>query len=192
MLPSSQSAAFNPHPGYIAGRNYGLLPISGQPVAFNAIDVIYFQIVVLTRPLKFSGGTLYVVTGGVGSSVKAAIWANSPVSHRPLGAPLFADNTGVATTSSSAAVALALGSGTLPEGFYWIGSKTTGTPPTVVASAAYDQRLAFLAGIASGSPATHTFRLADTYSSNMPTIAEGAAFTNHGAGVPIFSLTSAA
>ena len=179
------------HPGYIAGRSYALHESSGQSLAPAAIDTIYFGLIVIRRALTFNGGTMWVVTGGAGSSVKTGIWANSTVSNRPLGAPLFKDDTGVATTGSGTGVALALGSGTLLPGFYWIGTKTTGTPPAVVSFPAYHQAVGYYTGLVSGTPNTHTIRYADTYSNNMPTLAEGASFTNHGAGAPMFSLTSA-
>lgn len=144
--------------------------------AIAAIDTIYFYPYLCPVTTTFINGRIYVVTGGAGSSLKAGIWANSTVSNRPLGAPLYKDDTGVASTSSSTDAVIALGSGTLTIGvLYWIGVKTTGTPPTVYGNPTTSQLLNTLAG---GTASWHSsLAYADTYSNAMPTIAESAVFT---------------
>lgn len=176
---------------FIAGRSYALAVSGNSNNSVSAVDQVYLYPFYIDKPFSFSGGTIYVATAGTGSSVKAAIYANSPTSMRPLGAPLFVDNTGVATTSSSTAAALALGTGTLQPGWYWLATKHTGTLPVVQAAAAYNQFFNKYFGAASGSGAVVGLRTADSYSNNMPTYAEGASFTNQTAAVPVFSLTAA-
>lgn len=168
----------NFHPGYIAGRYYATLSSGGGgnniPVA---IDTIYFHPMVIPRPFKFNNGAVRIGTGGAGSSIKSAIWANSAISSRPVGAPLFADNTGAATTSSNATIVLALGAGTLAPGFYWFGAKYTGTVPTVYSTSLYDTNTMYYAGHAAlPSPAVSAINYADAYANAMPTLAEGATF----------------
>lgn len=191
MLPQSQSAPFNPHPGYIAGRSYALFEGYGVGLALAAVDMIYFFPFRIYRTLNFSGGNAYVVTGGAGSAIKAAIWANSPVSNRPLGAPLYKDDTGIATTASSTAVALAFGAGALAPGYYWAGVKGTGTLPVMVSTGSFTQISNYLAGVAGGSPGHTMLRFADAYANAMPSFAEGATFVLSGAFCPLLNLTSA-
>ena len=69
--------------------------------AITAIDIIYFYPFVMPRSITFTNGLARVQTGGAGSSMKMGVWANSTISNRPLGAPLYKDDTGVATTAST-------------------------------------------------------------------------------------------
>jgi hypothetical protein len=182
------------HPGYIAGRIY---PTSGAAslqtaTAPSAIDIIYFYPWVPPANITFTGGKMRVQTLGAGSSVKAGIWANSPVSMRPLGAPLFADNTGVTTQANTTDVTLAIGAGTLSAGVtYWFGSKYTGTLPVMLGFDAKTINAQFIVGLPSASAINSTFLgFADTYSNAMPTIAEAATFTFPGAVIPMMFLAT--
>ncbi len=132
-----------------------------------------------------------VAAGGAASSTKTAIWADSAVSHLPLGAPLYVDNTGVATTGA-ADVALAFGAGTLAPGTYWFGSKYTGTLPTMIAATfLLPGDWMFLTGIAAATSVANPFiSVASAYANAMPTIAEGAAFTGHSSPTPVMYLTT--
>lgn len=166
------------HPPYVAGNRYPLhaggVTSSG---AVAAVDIIYFQPFIIERPVSFSAFAIRVGTGGAGSSVKGGIWANSQVSSRPLGAPLFKDDTGAATTASSTTVTVATGAGTLGPGWYWFGSKYTGTLPTVAVINA-DNSSSWLFGVPSASnPYALWISYANAYANAMPTIAEGASFT---------------
>lgn len=179
--------AFVPrHAGYIASRCYALGVYWASSAAVAAIDTIYFYPFVLPAPISFTSGSMRVATGGAGSAVKAGIWANSPVSNRPLGAPLYTDNTGVATTGAGV-VAIALGSGSLEAGvMYWWGSKFTGTLPSMNSLASQETTTAFFAGLASSAGiGAAAYAYADTYANSMPTIAEGGSFTNPATGAPV-------
>ena len=177
---------------YITGRYYSTY--AGPPnttTAVPAIDTIYFSPFQSVNPVTLTGAMIRVSTGGAGSSAKGGIWANSAVSARPLGAPLIVDNTGVATTSSSSNAALAM-TGTLAPGIYWAGTKFTGTLPQCVSITGGNLFFMAMVGIVtSASPVTNGLSFADTYSNNMPTMAEGASFTVVGAsGIPVLYLTT--
>ena len=122
--------------------------------------------------MTFTNGAIRVATGGAGSSVKVGIWANSTVSGRPVGAPVIADNTGAATTGTGQ-IAVTLAATTLQPGWYWIGSKFTGTLPSTVSGSGV-LGWGFHQG---GNVSATQISFADTYSNNMPTLAEGASFT---------------
>jgi hypothetical protein len=117
------------HPGYIAGKTYTMLDAGTvSNLAVGAIDTVYLYPFRVFAPITFTAGAIRISAGGVGSSVKSGIWAHSYVSGRPLGAPLVYDNTGAATTGTGQ-IAIALAGSLLP-GFYWFGTKFTGTLPT--------------------------------------------------------------
>jgi hypothetical protein len=143
--------------------------------AIAAADTIYFTPFILSVPISFTGGLIRCNTVGSGSSVKAAIWAASHITAKPVGVPLFADNTGVGTSVGTGDKALAFGNGTIGPGIYWSGVKTTGTPP-VVTSQTSNAVLGNLIGIATGFTLNcNCFQFSDTYSNNMPTLTEGIA-----------------
>ena len=174
------------HPGYIPGKQYTLWNGPVANTAMAAVDTVYFYPFYIPRTINFVSGAIRVATGGAGSSVKVGIWANSPASGAPLGAPVYVDNTGVATTGTGQ-ITINFGVGTLREGWVWIGIKTTGTPPTIVSTAgvmgwAMPQRSAVSAyGLSFG----------DAYANAMPTLAEGASFsTLNATGVPILALNT--
>ena len=172
---------YGPHPGYISGRyyvgNHGSLVTT--TVAVGAVDTIYFNLMFLPFAVSIAALLARTGTGGAGSSMKSAVWANSSVSNRPLGAPLIVDNTGQATTGSSTNVEVAVSpSVTLPSGFYWYGTKFTGTLPTMVAMGGTSQAFP----VWGGAPANNALiavgiSFADAFANNMPTFAEGASFT---------------
>lgn len=163
------------HPGYIASQIYplhdGTLNVAN---AVAAVDVIYLFPFSVPRLLTFVSIKMRTQTAGAGSSVKTAIWADSPVSHRPLGAPLFVDDTGVTTQASATTVTTGMAAGVLnPNNLYWFGSKYTGTLP-VMWSALGVAKLAWLSGMATVG---YNMSFADAYANAMPTFAEGASFT---------------
>lgn len=179
------------HPTYVSGRTYSTY--WGQMLnsaAMPAIDIIYFYPFLITRTLAFASGSARVQTAGAGSSIKVGIWANSPTSSRAVGAPVAVDNTGITTQASTTDVVPAI-SGTLYPGWYWMGIKTTGTPATFHSITAPNLFMSWAMGNATSPLMVVTaFSIADTYSNNMPTIAEAAAFTPVTAsGVPVIGLT---
>jgi hypothetical protein len=173
------------HPGYIASRRYPLTLGSGSQ-ALAAIDTIYCFCFMLGAPLSFTAFSAYVSTGGAASSMKMGIWADSPVSHRPLGAPLFKDDTGVATATSTTTVDFSTGAGALaPFTHYWAGSKFTGTLPAMFCQAVSTNFSAMQSGIASANNNTASLAFADAFANAMPTFAEAAGFSPSGANVPL-------
>lgn len=178
------------HPGYIAGRTYPTLRVlPDTAVAVTAVDLLYFYSFMLPETLNFTAASMRVGTGGAASSVKAGIWANSPLSMRPLGAPLYRDNTGVATATSSTNIVPALGRGTLlRDVIYWFGSKYTGTLPMMYGLRGADTYSSWLVG--SSGPQFSALSYADAYANGLPAIVEGAAFTNVGSTIPALWLTT--
>lgn len=186
------AATLGLHPGYIASKTYNTFyGAVATGSAVPAVDTIYFYPWPVFAPITIASGYLRVVTGGAGSSAKCGIWANSTVSGRPLGAPLTADNTGVATTSSSANANLVL-SVTLPVGLYWIGTKFTGTLPTCVSvSNSTPITFFYVPFAASGGINNFAISFADAYGNNMPTLAEGATFSAVGVpGTPVLAVNT--
>lgn len=171
-------------PGYLPGKTYVMYDSTTSSTAIQAIDTIYFYPFRVYAPLRVTAGAVRVDTGGAGSSVKGAVWANSPLSHRPVGIPLLVDNTGVATTGSGLA-ALAM-TGLLMPGVYWFGIKSTGTLPTMRST----QAVIGLAPNTASTPAFISLSFADTYSNSMPTLAEGASFTATSFAATILQLTT--
>lgn len=181
------------HPGYLASFVYPLFRGLTTNAAVAAINTIYFVPFVLARPLNFDRGYVYVTAGGAGSAVKTGIYADSPLTNRPVGAPLFADNTGAATTGTGK-VTLALGSGRLEPGvIYWFGTKYTGTLPTITQTSGSDLEPQWLAGLPDTQADLRITlqSVADTYTNNMPTILEGAAFSVNNASSPLIWLRAA-
>lgn len=183
-MPLRRSLFAGDHPGYVAGRYY--LGDGGgvtTTVVVGAIDTLYFNLLRVMAPITLTGLVCRTGTGGAASSIKMGIWGNSPVSQRPLGAPIAADNTGQATTGSSTNVEAAI-SCLLSPGWWWVGSKFTGTLPTMVAFSGTSLNHVMRHGASNASlliPASG-ITFADTYSNNMPTLAEGASFTQNTTG----------
>lgn len=174
------------HPGYIAGRQYATMPTvptTGSAVA--AVDIVYFYPFQLFTPIVLKGFTARVATAGAGSSMKTAIWADSAVSHRPLGAPLAADNVGV-DTSTTGEKAITIAETSLAPGWYWVGSKFTGTLPSMYSlSGTY---MAWAGGYATNGFTLNGLGTASAYANAMPTVTEGLAFTSVTAGTPLINL----
>lgn len=172
------------HPGFLAGKQYSLWQGAIQNAVIPAVDIIYFYPIYIPLTLVFTSGAIRVATGGAGSSVKIGIWRNSPVSGRPLGAPVAVDNTGAATTGTGQ-IAIAIAA-TLTPGWYWVGTKTTGTPCTPVAT---NGILGF--NVPQGSTVSAgLISFGDAYANAMPTLAEGASFTMLTGGAPVLAVNT--
>ena len=179
------------HPGYVSDRTYSTFDGAIANLAVGAADLIYFYPFRIPRRVTIIGGNAYVVTGGAGSAMKAALYANSPISSRPVGAPLVRDNTGVATATSATRVSLAFGVYTLRPGFYWAGAKWQATLPTMQTIGTAWQGLNYYMGAPTANGlniAMYTF--ADAYANAMPVLAEGAAFAASGASGAVIGLTT--
>lgn len=181
------------HPGYKAGTYSTFVWAINTATAVAAVDTLYLYPFILSKPITFASGHMRVVTGGAGSSTKVGIWANGTgATNRPVGAPLFADNTGVATATSSTSIVIPI-AGTLPPGFYWVGSKFTGTLPVLVSVGANQLFFSYLMGatvVASPAMSIVGVAIAAVYASDLPTLAEGASFSAFAlAGIPVLGLT---
>lgn len=176
------------HPGFLPGRVY--TTFQGAPVtasAMAAVDIIYMYPFKLPRPLTFTKGIMRVQTLGASSAIKGCIYAASPVSVYPLGAPLFKDETGVATTSSTSDVDIALGAGTLQaDTLYWAGGKA-GTAVATLWSAYLGSKFMEFCGALTTTP-VGCLGFADAYANAFPTIAEGATFTRPNSVAPVMFL----
>lgn len=191
-MPLVVPLLYIPNQAYLASKFYNTwFGRESGSSAIPAIDVIYLYPFPLYAPMLVKTMVMRSITGGAGSSVKSGIWANSPVSNRPLGAPLVVDNTGQATTSSGVAITVTVSPNvTLGPGWYWFGSKTTGTQPAMTSQDGTVVTYPFFVGCsANTSVVNNAISFADTYSNSMPTLAEGASFTELSAnGVPICAL----
>ena len=119
-----------PGGAYLTGKNYTMIAGGSlASTAVTAVDIIYFYPFPVFAPITFTGAAIRSSVGGVGSSVKSGIWLNSAISHRPVGLPLYSDNSGPATTGTGQ-IAIPM-TGVLDPGWYWFGSKFTGTLPSI-------------------------------------------------------------
>lgn len=177
------------HSPYIAGRPYSTYPGYAASSAVAAVDTIYLYQFPVYSLITVTSLQVRVVTGGAGSSVKMAIYANSSVSDRPLGAPVIVDNTGQATTANNTTVSADTTDTVLLPGFYWVASKYTGTLPAVQSIVTGSLWHPFTTGNAGAALVVMGLSSADTYSNNMPTFAEGASFSSVVGTVPIVGFT---
>ena len=169
-------------PAFIAGRTFATTRTAVNNNAVPAVDTIYLYPYLLRRQIVLTAGMMRSTAGGAGSSVKVGIWANSTVSNRPLGAPLLADNTGVATTGTGE-INPAL-SGTLQPQVLWIGTLWTGTLPTVAAMGISGETAA-LVGLTGLATAYNGYTFSQAYASGVPTFSEGATFGLSGGSIPV-------
>ncbi len=156
-----------------------------------AVDTIYFLPFMVHNVLPLKQLSIFVTTGGAGSSCKAAIWANYNGVNQPLGAPLFVNNTGVATATSTTTVDINVTDGVLdPYTLYWFGAKWTGTLPQIWQYANLTFATAALVGIQGAFNNTTNISFADAYANDMPTFTTASSFVQHGNGAPtVFAVT---
>jgi hypothetical protein len=176
-------------PSYVSGKYYSTWANVTGAAAVPAVDVVYFYPFQVFAPVTMKSLHARVVTAGAGSAVKVGIWANSTVSNLPLGAPIVADNTGQATTSSNSNTTSNIADTLFPPGWYWAGTKFTGTLPTMVSIPTASNFMAATMGVSSiAALAVCGVSIADAYANDMPTLSEGAAFTVVAvAGAPVIS-----
>lgn len=180
-------AALSPHPGYTAGRYY---PTTTNTVSISAAvpatNTVYLYLFYVPRTVTITHLGARVVTGQSGSAIKTGIWAN--LNGRPYGAPLAADNTGVATETTGSTVDSPAAI-TLQTGWYWFGSKCTGTLPTLVSLTALHRNDVHY-GVTSLASAGHpALSIASTYANDMPTFTDSETWGSvQAAGVPVLWL----
>lgn len=197
LSPAAQAAFAQtvlPVPPYLPNRFYATWPGPTSSAAVASADVLYLYPFYLSYPMTVINGIMRIATGGAASAVKAAIWANSVLNNLPVGAPVLADNTGVATTSSGTQAIVAF-AGTLPAGFYWMGSKFQATLPTMVMQGNGNLLAVAMMGLPntnanSGALLANGLSVASSYANAHPTFAEATTFTNLISGAPLVSLAT--
>lgn len=178
-------------PPYIASRYYVVeAGFVSATAAISNKDVIYFvPFQVSPTSLVVVSAVVRLVTGQPGGALKAGVWANSPVTNVPLGAPLMADNTGADCSGAAGDVTIAM-SGTLSPGFYWCGVKATAdsTLPSFTCWSGRTTTSAMM-GISGSNPINAFMKTSSsTYSNDMPTFAEGASFNEVSPSIPVVAL----
>lgn len=166
------------HPGYLAGRWYLTAPAQRAAVAIGAVDTLYFYPFYIFAPVAVTALGVRSTAGGAGSSVKTGIWRNDPTVMRPSGAPVIVDDTGIATTGTGELTITTTGN--LTTGWYWAGTKFTGTLPTMavvntvdgMAGASY-----FMGMAAQAALTTNVVVFAHAYATAMPNISTAQAYT---------------
>lgn len=179
------------HPGYQAGSVY---PTYGgrktTASAVTAVDIIYVYPFVVYYPLVVKTLLARCVTAGAGSAIKMALWADHPTLHRPTGAPIAADDTGQATTSSGSNQTYDPTDFNLGPGWYWAGCKFTGTLPAMVAIDASMDTVGFFMGF----PAADTMlprpllSVAHAYATAFPTLTGNDSFAVSSAVAAVINL----
>jgi hypothetical protein len=160
-------------------------------IAVTAPDVLFLNVFELHERVLLSALVQRIFTGGTGSAVKQAIWADA--GGRPIGAPLVQDAVGVATTASNAQAVGPVAGGIGP-GRLWYGAKHTGSvlPFALSIGSTYhgQARRIGRAGILANNTMT-ALSIASAYAAAMPTFAGGEAFGEHvtgGVAVPHFTV----
>lgn len=178
------------HPGYVAGRVYNTYrgPLTTSSV-IGAINTLYFYTFRIFYPILLKTIRFYVSAGGAASSAKSAIWGNSSLSNRPIGAPIVVDNTGVDTSTLGEKTADVTDT-VFGPGWYWSGMKFTGTLPSLLTASGANPGAGWLVGhtVITSAPSITGYALSDTYSNNMPTLSEGGVTTGSGSNIPIIGL----
>jgi len=175
-------------PGYIPDNYYSTVPFTDARSAtlLNSVLLYPFRI---HRTVTIQSLHARMNSGGTASSAKVGIWANSPISNKPLGAPLVVDNIGMATTTSNANITATITPAEFLPGWYWMGSKHThgGISASMYSlPQAGNWMLSTMGWHASGLDVVSA-AYSDAYANDMPTINEGATFTAViDDGVPVF------
>lgn len=166
------------HPGYLGGnRWYSTVLTTRTTIAVTAVDILYLYPFYIPTPVLFSVIGIRITAGGAGSSCKAGIWANNPTIMRPSGAPLISDSTGIATTGTGE-MSFAANTATLGPGWYWGGTKLTGTLPTGITIGPNDLLINWAFGVSTQVPfSSGIISMADAYTNAMPTISTGQSWT---------------
>lgn len=119
-------APLPPHPGYVSGLNYAAFDgMASATGVVGGVDNLYLYPFYIADNISVDQLFLRVVTTAAGSA-KAGVW----LSHRgrPVGSPLVADNTGISVNTSGIRQ-FAITTTRLARGWYWWGTKFTGSLP---------------------------------------------------------------
>lgn len=172
-------AAPLPRFAYVAGRYYPTFGGSATATIIAASDTIYLQPFMVMNSVTADRLAVRVTTGQAGSSVKGGIYGtrtSGTGAGRPFGAPVSADNTGVATTTSNANADLTISATLSPGLLYWSAVKftTSGTLPTCTSSLTTSRNNEVYLGRdmpsnATGSGAATGLSFAQAYATAFPT-----------------------
>jgi hypothetical protein len=179
--------ARNRHPGYVSGRYYaGYTETTATTSALPAIDTIYFHPVLILTPVSFDRVKVNCVTGVATARLKHGLWNMDPTTMKPIGAPIYADNTGLdcGTSSTTPEFTIAVG---LAPGMYWWGSKS-GHTPTLQSAANSHGVMSWDFGRSSGASTTHMcgLSMAHAMATDMPTLTGAESIIDYAtAGVPL-------
>jgi hypothetical protein len=164
---------------YVAGSYYPTFGGSGTATIIAAADTIYLQPFMVLNSITADRLAVRVTTGQATSAVKGAIYGTRTSGAgvgRPFGAPIGADNTGVATTTSNANADLTLSAALVPGLLYWSAVKftTAGTLPTCTSSLTTSRNNEVYIGRdmpsnAAGSGAATGLSFAQAYATAFPT-----------------------
>lgn len=175
---------------YISGNYYSTFEGTVSTVAFAAADTLYLYPIRILEPVTIQALGMRVTTGGASSAAKCGIW--SDVGGRPVGAPLTgATLAEQATTGTNTDLAFALAANVyLAAGMYWAGSKAKATLPTMVgiAMTPLNFQLGSSASLNAALSNVRALSIADTYASDLATLAAGASFTEVSANVPLVAI----
>lgn len=188
------------HPGFVTGRFYstygGTISVTA---AIPGADTLYLYPWTLKQRVTVTSLFVRCIGAGAGSSVKAALWANGS-GGRPVGTPLLGSDTPL-DTSTSGIKSTAIASVTLNPGIYWLGSKASGTMPTLVSIQGTQLQLSATLGAASPGVALNTastnqvtaISVPDAYANNiMAANLTGATFSDvvggSSSGVPVIGV----
>lgn len=172
---------------YSTGQYYGLFGGSSTATIIAAADRIYLRPFVLASAVTGDRLAARVTTGQATSAVKGAVYGtgrNNAGLYRPLAAPLGADNTGVATTTSNANADCVLTVSLRPWTLYWYALKftTSGTLPTCASTLTTSRDAEPYIGRTMPSSATGSGALTgiyydQSYATNFPTFDGTETFT---------------
>lgn len=171
--------------GYKSGNYYSCWDgASASATAVPAVDTIYLMPFIVQEAVKVSTLACRIVTGGAGSAMKMAIYANK--AGAPVGSPLIYSNTGVATTSNNTTVTVSA-SGTLYPGTYWAACKFTGTLPTAVSISNASMNSTVKMGRSSivNNNTVVALTYAHAYATNFPDLTGVSTSNESGNGVPV-------
>lgn len=188
-----------PHPGYVSGRFYPAWDGNiGATGAIGAVDTIYLYPFYVAEDIQITALFMRVVTAGAGSSAKAGIWMNK--NGRPTGTPVVVDNTGVSTAATGYPT-FTFTPTVLRKGWYWVGTKFTGTLPVCTNIVGTSLLMSSRIGGTSNANAVSNGAtnqasgqsFADAYANNMPDLTSATLVDVVGAaaGIPVLGFSVA-
>lgn len=176
------------HPGYVAGLAYSTLVARATAAAVAAVDTIYVYPFRVFFPIVVKNLYTRTTVLGAASSIKMAIWADHPTLHRPNGAPIVGDDTGQTTQTNNSTQTFDCTDTVFAPGWYWAGSKLTGTLPTMYVIDPSMTFLGYFMGQTSNLTSRALLSIAHAYATALPTFNGADAWTESAANCPVIGL----